>query len=55
MKRLTLTDAQIESRLQMLERLIGQARHTEDLKTLNVTLQRLIEEQVQRDLEREDA
>jgi hypothetical protein len=47
-----LTDAQIESRLDMLESMIRRADR-KDLPYLNATFQRLLDEQVRRDLEKE--
>ncbi len=47
-----LSDDQIESRLAMLERMIA-AANPKDLPYLNATFQRLLNEQVRRDLEAE--
>ena len=46
---LKLTDQQIESRLAMIEKMIARA-DPKDLPSLNATFQKLIEEQVRRDL-----
>lgn len=45
-----LTNEQIESRLNMLEALIAKA-DAKDLPALNATFQKLLDEQVRRDLE----
>jgi hypothetical protein len=47
---ITLTDEQIASRLDMLERMIASA-DGKDLPALTRTFQRLLDEQVRRDLE----
>lgn len=45
-----LTDAQLESRLQMMEDLIARTTDTKSLPSLNATVQKLVDEQVRRDL-----
>ncbi len=49
----SLSDEQIESRLNVLERLIQTEKDEKNLPALNATLQRLLDEQVRRDLDRE--
>ena len=44
-----LTDKQIADRLDMVERMIAEA-DAKDLPSLNVTFQKLLDEQVRRDL-----
>lgn len=51
---LKLTDEQIEQRLTLVEKLIAKERNTTNLASLNVTYQRLIDEQVARDMERKE-
>jgi hypothetical protein len=48
-----LTDEQIRHRLDWVESMLWQA-HQKDLPYLNITFQKLLDEQVRRDLERQD-
>lgn len=47
-----LTDAQLDARLQVMERLIAEARDVKSLPAYNSIVQKLIDEQVRRDLNR---
>jgi len=46
-----LTDAQLKSRIALVEEMWQKATHTEDLKSLSGTLQALINERVRRDID----
>jgi hypothetical protein len=50
-----LTDEEIEQRLKIVENMIAKERDTKSLCNLNVIFQRLIDEQVSRDLELVDS
>jgi hypothetical protein len=52
-KDMPLTDEQIENRLAMLEQMIARA-NPKDLPYLNATFQRLLDERVQRKLDKKD-
>ncbi len=50
-----LSDTQLEQRLAMVERLIVSERDEKNRPALNALFQKLLDEQVRRDLERETA
>lgn len=52
--RCNLSDAQIDARLSTLERIMLETTETSTLASLNSVYQRLIDEQVRRELDRED-
>jgi hypothetical protein len=49
-----MTDEMILSRMKFVEDKIAKATHVDDLKNLNTTYQKLLDEQVRRDLEKEE-
>lgn len=50
----SLSDTQLEQRLAWVESLIHNCRDEKDLPYLNITFQKLLDEQVRRDLEKEN-
>lgn len=55
MRPITLSDEQLNNRLNTVERLIAECRDAKSLPALNHTFQVLLDEQVRRDLEQQES